>query len=203
MNEEGSVTEHTMLCHSGITSCDERREREARPPVRFGWGHMIALTIVVTIVWVVGIMATVKAAEPEPFNQTTCYTAIEHTEARAACRAHGWHVNNWFSISPHKVVRESALPACTFEDGSGGPLPCSWNFMGQRTGNNLGLSYWIGANRVDHYVWGRFPQPIRYGTAHWATRWERHHLALTTACWVRLTRSHQYQYQCPTDPSGT
>lgn len=65
-----------------------------------------------------------------------------------------------FTLTHHGVLVSSTLPHCEQEDGSGpGPLPCSWNFEPQSSpdGNGRGLAYWIGTQRVIHYVWRHDP----------------------------------------------
>ena len=74
MKREVLSTEHTMLCRSGIAPCHEEsneadlathhRHHRHRVrlgvgpvgPVRLDWGHAIAFTIVVTVLWVAGIV---------------------------------------------------------------------------------------------------------------------------------------------------
>ena len=189
----GSLSEHTMLCRSGVVPCHEKETDAATrvPPVRLvrspahhhrrhrlafadpggpvrriGWGHAIAFTILVTCLWVSGIvMSGVRAAEPPP----------------------------GLVLSRHLVVQSSSLPACTFNDGTDGPRPCGWNLPGP------GLAYWVGTGRHLHYVWGRTPHPIRTGAAHWATRAEARHLDIQRSCWVKHPRLHRYTFQCPGD----
>jgi hypothetical protein len=68
-------------------------------------------------------------------------------------------------ISDHGVVLSSTLPACTIENGSSGPLPCTWNVGTQQTG---GLSYWIGTQGNYGYVWDTSPL-AGYPNRHWST----------------------------------
>lgn len=139
---------------------------------RVGWGHAICFTIAVTCVWVAGIIMS---------------------GAHAAEAHRGWTITSGLVISPHRVVWEHDIAPCTFNDGSGGPLPCGEN-MGRR-----GLAYWIDRSRKVHYVWGRRPSPIVTGVAHWATRSERGLLAITKACWVEHPARDRWVHQCPAD----
>jgi hypothetical protein len=53
-------------------------------------------------------------------------------------------------VDPHGWVRGSGLPECANEDGSPGPLPCSWNFDNPRRD---GLRYYMTKHQY-HYVKG-------------------------------------------------
>jgi hypothetical protein len=185
---------HTMLCRGGYTSCDERHD-ERKPVRRFGWGHLMALVIIGTLIWCAGLFLTgSRAAEPP---DCAWVRPAQHHQART-CRAEGWLIDTMLAVSPHGVVKRTYLPACTFEDGSGGPLPCSWNFT-HEDGNGQGLAYWITKSRHVHYVWARTPKAIRDGSAHWPTWPDRQRFGLDTSCWVKHPRPHHWQYQCPED----
>lgn len=187
---------HTMLCRGGYTSCDENIHHERKPVRRFGWGHLMALVIIGTLIWCAGLFLTgSRAAEPEP----DCAWVGTHQRGAQTCRDRGWVLTVWLAVNPHGVVSaRNYLPACTFEDGSGGPLPCSWN-LNEPTENGRGLAYWIGKDRRTHYVWSKRPAPIRHGTAHWSTRSERHRFDLARSCWVTHPAPHRWKYQCPDD----
>lgn len=123
------------------------------------------------------------------------------TEQKGAdwCRRHGWLVQTMLAVNPHGVVKRTYLEPCTYEDGSGGPLPCAWNFPGMKTGNGRGLAYWITRHRVIHYVWKGTPTPISEGYAHWPTWHERHRWGLDKKCWLYHNRQGGITYQCPED----
>lgn len=218
-NPSGSLSEqpiHTMLCKSGATSCDERvdeegtpdvgRHRGARrrlatpPPPLMNWRNWIILVVGVTLVWASLILMSTKAQAAEwtqPYGGCKEATLAPHSAGAEECRAHGWTIMRRLAVNPHGVVKGSGLPACTFEDGSGGPLPCAWNFDGIHTGNDQGLAYWIGTGRHVHYVWAHRPAPISEGYAHWATLWNQAHLGLTRKCWVYRTKQDTWNTQCP------
>jgi len=63
----------------------------------------------------------------------------------------------------HAVYVSSDLPPCTYEDGSGGPLPCIW--LGDTMGNGRGLSYWVDRQHTPHWFWATSP---RRGAWQWA-----------------------------------
>jgi hypothetical protein len=67
------------------------------------------------------------------------------------------------AINEHGVVTASSLPTCTIENGSSGPLPCTWN-VGPNAGS--GLSYWVGTQGNYGYVWNGSPLT---GSRHWST----------------------------------
>jgi len=165
---------------------------------RIGWGHAICFTILVTCLWVSGIVMSGARADIPAGHTVTgrdCWAALEDPALAEPCRDLGWTVTRHIVTNPHGVVKASTLPGCTFEDGSGGPLPCGWNLLGLDTGNNRGLAYWIGTGRHIHYVWQQTPRPIRTGAAHWANRTERRNLDLDRTCWVNP--GQQYRYMCP------
>lgn len=60
----------------------------------------------------------------------------------------------------HGVVVSSYLPHCAVEDGTSGPVPCTWN-VGYHDGNGRGISYIVLDNRGtdDSYdpVWDHSP----------------------------------------------
>lgn len=83
-----------------------------------------------------------------------------HSAGAQECRDHGWTVRPRLVVSPHSILRYSALPPCTFEDASGGPIPCSWNFPGSDDGMGGGASFWVSgtyAHNRGHYVWLESP----------------------------------------------
>lgn len=76
-----------------------------------------------------------------------------HSRAATECRNHGWTITPHIVVGPRGWVRAVDMPACNVEDGSSGPLPCAWNFVGL-TGNGLGKAYWVDRNGGVHYVKG-------------------------------------------------
>lgn len=112
------------------------------------------------------------------------------------------------TVDSHKVVQSSTLPSCAYEDGSGGPLPCSWNlnedtWQTDGDGNKRGLAYFVtGTPRhmTYHYVWdgqpnvhgwhfiGRHDARIM-GTYWHSTKWWR-------ACVTRIDNGYR-SVKCP------
>lgn len=211
-DDQGSVTEHTMLCAGGFTSCDERHHETAPPPAPrhradrgavdpappplMNWRNWIILVIGVTLIWASAILlsARANAAEVRPVD---CAWVTQTSGAADWCRDQGWRVTLWVAVNPHGVVKRTYLPPCTVEDGSSGPLPCSWNFPGAHQGNGLGLAYWISNHHHIHYVWTGRPTPISEGYAHWARPWAQYHLGLNRHCWVYRTKQGTWNSQCP------
>jgi len=70
------------------------------------------------------------------------------------------------TVNRHAVVQHSTLPHCHVEDGSSGPLPCTWNIGPGRDGNGRGLSYWVNRHHHVVYVWRTDPT-----ANHPARRW--------------------------------
>ena len=178
MTDDSSLSEpevHTMLCQSGTTSCDEPRTDPPRR--RLGWGHAMFVCFLFTALWAVAILWSATDAHAatwqQPYGGCEEATLAPHSAGAQECRDHGWTIMRRLAVNPHGVVQGSGLPPCTFEDGSGGPLPCGWNLIGIHTGNDRGLAYWIDGQRHIHYVWAKRPAPIRVGWGHWATRYER------------------------------
>lgn len=194
-----------MLCRSGVTSCDEPQEKPPRQR-RLGWGHLMFAVFLVVALWAVAILASIPKAHADipPGHTVTnrdCWAALEDSDLVAPCEALGWQVvaQHHLLLTRRDVVRASDIAPCTFEDGSGGPLPCGWNIGSMHTGNDRGLAYWVSLNHRINYVWGRQPSPVVQGWAHWSTPWERHHLSITKTCWVAHPAPHRWQYQCPAD----
>ena len=73
------------------------------------------------------------------------------------CRDRGWSVSARFVVGPRGVVRHSSLPHCRYEDGSGGPRPCTWNVGRRVDGNGIGLAYKVRRDLTARYVWPRSP----------------------------------------------
>lgn len=147
----------------------------------------------------VGLAAPANASWHQPYGGCEEATLAPHSTAAVDCRAHGWTIMRRLAVNPHAVVKGSGLPHCREEDGSSGPLPCSWNFHDGRgtDGNNRGLSYWIGRHGRTHYVWpgpAQYPwhavgQPLADALAEGVTRrWERcrttgvHRRVIRVAC---------------------
>lgn len=169
---------------------------------RLGWGHACFAVFVVTVLWAGGIMLSAFRADAADHTATPPDCAWVGTQQKGAdlCRDKGWVITTWLAVNPHGVVSaRNYLPPCTYEDASGGPLPCGWNMRGMHTGNGRGFAYWVGRDYHFHYVWGHRPVPIREGYAHWAGPWERHHLDLTKKCWVFKNKQHHWTHQCPGD----
>lgn len=162
---------------------------------RFGWGHAIALTIAVTIVWSAGILLTGARASERVTNQDCAHGLDDRSLVKPCERQLGWHFTKYLAVTKHKVVRAWTIAPCTFEDGSGGPLPCGWNLGGMRTGDGKGAAYWIDRHRNLHYVWDG--QPVKPDAAHWPSPHQRHLLDVTRACWVNRTAPHQWRHACP------
>lgn len=66
------------------------------------------------------------------------------------CRDHGWVVRHRLVVGPHHWVHYSTLPSCTFEDGSGSRLPCSWNFR-STDGNGVGDKFYVTGSSWNHH----------------------------------------------------
>lgn len=75
-------------------------------------------------------------------------------------------------VNRHRVVLGSSLAHCHYEDGSGGPRPCTWNVGQPVDGNGIGLAYWVGRHFHVHYVWAHSPVQ-GHPANHWLTRRER------------------------------
>lgn len=95
-------------------------------------GGLVAVTIAATLT-----MASTGRAHAAP--------ATTHTTASGA-----------LTLDSHNVVTSSVLPSCELEDGSAGPLPCSWN-INAGDGNGQGLAYWVSRSGAVHYVWSSSP----------------------------------------------
>ena len=85
-----------------------------------------------------------------------------HSAGAAWCRDHGWVIKPRLVVGPHGRVHFVSLPLCREEDGSGQRSACTWNFgpgpeglyhPHGHTGDDQGLSYWVGVNDRVHYVW--------------------------------------------------
>lgn len=103
------------------------------------------------------IVASVAApAVAAPARAIDCATAPSDSPAADACRADHWTIRPRVAVSPRGIMRRHSLPSCTFEDGSGTRLPCSWNVRGT-DGNGIGRAYYVtGSHRapVFHYLAG-------------------------------------------------
>lgn len=153
----------------------------------------MAIVIAGTIVWSGAILASARSAEP--VTNADCVHALDDRSLVKPCERNlGWHITRHLAMTRHQVVRAHNIAPCTFEDGSGGPLPCGWNFGGMHTGDGEGRVYWVGKARHIHYVWDGQPKPER---AHWPSGAERKRLAITKACWVIRVGPHQYRHACP------
>ena len=96
-------------------------DRHAVPALN--WRNLCLLVIGVTLVWASMIVMSTKsnAAEPGP----DCAWVGTQQHGAQTCRDRGWVLTDWLAVNPHGVVSaRNYLPACTFNDGSGGPLPC-------------------------------------------------------------------------------
>jgi hypothetical protein len=76
------------------------------------------------------------------------------SDGAAWCRDRGWMVRARVVIGPHRWVHFTSLPHCTFEDGSGGPRPCTWNVGRPIDGNGIGRAYVVWSNGTDTTVRG-------------------------------------------------
>lgn len=94
-------------------------------------------------------------------------TALAATAALVATAPVAHATPQGLDITKHGVVVSSSLPHCKFEDGSGGPRPCTWNIGHRADGNGIGLAYWIGKHGHTHYVWATSP---RTGEWRWVSR---------------------------------
>lgn len=132
-------------------------------------------TLLGSAAWIVGMALLVtsvmwmasNSAKAEPVTRSGapyggCKEVVQdpprmtHTEGAAWCREHGWTIQPRLVVGPHGTVRYHRLPSCTYEDGSGSPLPCSWNIR-SGDGNGIGLAYWIGVHHHTHWVWAHSP----------------------------------------------
>jgi hypothetical protein len=83
---------------------------------------------------------------------------------------------NGLVLTSHAVVVSSTLPTCFYEDGSGGPRPCTWN-VGPQYQPADGLQYWVSGTPLNleaHYVWNRSPMvnhPERFWSPTQAKCW--------------------------------
>lgn len=73
------------------------------------------------------------------------------------CRELGYAISARFLVSPRGVVLHSSLRHCAYEDGSGGPRPCTWNVGTRRDGNGRGLAYKVRRDFSVRYVWAESP----------------------------------------------
>lgn len=73
-----------------------------------------------------------------------------HSIGADQCRAHGWTVRSRLVVGPHRWVHYSTLASCTFEDGSGSHLPCSWNFR-RTDGNGIGDRFYVTGSSWSHH----------------------------------------------------
>lgn len=73
------------------------------------------------------------------------------------CRQLGYTVSARFVVGPRGVVLRSSLPHCRYEDGSGGPRPCTWNIGRRIDGNGIGLAYKVRRDMTVRYVWPESP----------------------------------------------
>ena len=94
------------------------------------------------------------------------------------CRDRGWSVSARFVVGPRGVVRHASLPHCRFEDGSGGPRPCTWNVGRRVDGNGVGLAFKVRRDMTARYVWPR--SPVANGWR-WLTQGEARRLATRPA----------------------
>jgi hypothetical protein len=115
------------------------------------------------------------------------------------CRARGWSVSARFLVGPRAVVRHSSLPHCRFEDGSGGPRPCTWNVGPRVDGNGIGLAYKVRRDMSARYVWPRSPAVDGW---RWVTVGEAHRLAVR-ATWLSGRRSVTAWQRCVVRPGHT
>jgi hypothetical protein len=137
------------------------------------------------------------SAKASTVGNKDCWAALEDRSLVKPCRRLGWTITHHLVISRHKAVRAYDLDPCTFEDGSGGPLPCGWNIGAMPTGDREGRAFWVSPTRHLHYVWGRQPTVILTGWAHWARPGERDRLDIGKACWVRRIARHRWRHECP------
>jgi hypothetical protein len=127
--------------------------------------------------------------------RTACADTWQDPQGNQAidCRAHGWTVHKRFVIGPKQVVRTNIdFRSCAYEDGSGGKLPCSWNWWGNHDGNGRGLALWYDRAGVKHYVWPATPVGNQW---RWVNADEDHYYDNSTGPkrWTRCaTKATQY-----------
>lgn len=86
------------------------------------------------------------------FHRGVAFIAI----GAAAAAAMGATTGHADRLTP---VGASELPACVFEDGSGGPTPCYWDAEAQ--GNGRGDSYTVNADGSVTMADGSAGEPVR------------------------------------------
>lgn len=97
-------------------------------------------------------------------------------------------------VNRHRVVLGSSLAHCHYEDGSGGPRPCTWNVGQPVDGNGIGLAYWVGRRAHVHYVWAH--SPVASGRWAWVNRHGARTYHVTIHCAVRVA-GHHPAIKCP------
>lgn len=111
----------------------------------------IAAVLILALSALMHMSSTAEGAQP----YGGCKEAIQapHSQGADWCRKHGWTVTRHIVVTPNKrVATFRKLPACAYEDGSGGTLPCRWNFGPGTQGSGVGRAYWINKNGKTHYV---------------------------------------------------
>ena len=191
---------------SSVTEPDKVRKvhvRSREPGMsRVEWLWCWFLVASVSAAAMVIILAGTAKADIPPGHVVTdrdCFMALEDPALVAPCRALGWTVTarHHLLLDRHDVTRAWSIRPCTFEDASGGPLPCGWNIGSLSTGNGEGRAYWVDRSRHFHYVWGRYPRPVLDGWAHWAGPYAQHLLGISARCWVTHPAPHRWKYGCP------
>jgi hypothetical protein len=101
-----------------------------------------------------GVALDANDPNQQPYGGCAEAWQAPQSEGAEWCRSRGWVVRRAIVVSPRNWVRYYALPTCRYEDGSGGPLPCQWNFAKPPS---AGMDYWITGthqNPAFHYVNG-------------------------------------------------